>query len=104
MGEFYFDNRYGIDTARELIDLSIDVDLIKKGGAWYTSDLFGESVRFQGVDNFTAWLYEHPECLSVLEKAVMTKYMNKAGEVKPDADIDEPIDEDYNQTMFTDEG
>ena len=103
VGEFYFDNRYGIDTARELIDLSVDVDLIKKGGAWYTSDLFGESVRFQGADNFTAWLYEHPEYLSVLEKAVMTKYMNKTGGVKPDVGIDEPIDEGYNQTMFTDE-
>ena len=56
----------GISKYGELIDLGIKLDLVEKGGAWYT---LGE-MRFQGRDNFKEYLKSNPEVADKLEEAI----------------------------------
>jgi recombination protein RecA len=60
-----FDIMYneGISKIGDLIDLGVDKNIIKKGGAWFT---FGED-RFQGREQFRNSLSENPEMLKDLE-------------------------------------
>ena len=53
----------GISKYGDLIDLGVKLDLIEKGGAWYT---LGD-MRFQGRDNVKDYLKENPEIADELE-------------------------------------
>ncbi|MCP5062637.1 MAG: recombinase RecA [Ignavibacteriae bacterium] len=59
----------GISKAGELIDIGVDKDVIKKGGAWFT---FGED-RFQGREQFRTQLRENEEMMNNLERDVKIK-------------------------------
>lgn len=50
----------GIDKIRELIDVSIDYNLIKKNGAWF-SDAEDETLKFQGIQGLYDYIVAHPE-------------------------------------------
>jgi recombination protein RecA len=65
-GEFDIMFGEGISKYGELIDLGIRLDLIEKGGAWYT---LGE-MRFQGRDNFKEYLKENPDVADKLEEQI----------------------------------
>jgi recombination protein RecA len=65
-GEFDIMFGEGISKYGELIDLGVRLDLIEKGGSWYT---LGES-RFQGRDNLKAYLKENPEIADDLESKI----------------------------------
>ena len=56
----------GISKYGELIDLGVKLDLIEKGGAWYT---IGET-RLQGRDNLKDYLKEHPDVADDLEAQI----------------------------------
>ena len=45
----------GIDTIGDLVDLSVGLGIIEKGGAWYTV----EGERYQGRDNLIAGVREN---------------------------------------------
>ena len=66
--EAYFDIMYGKGISRtgEIVDLGVDYDLIKKGGAWFT---IGEE-RLQGRDNAKKYLEEHEEVAQKLEEEI----------------------------------
>lgn len=66
--EAYFDIMYGEGISRtgELIDLGVDYELIKKGGAWFTIN----EERFQGRDNAKKYLAEHPDVADELEAKI----------------------------------
>lgn len=66
--EAYFDIMYGEGISRtgELIDLGVDYDLIKKGGAWFTIN----EERFQGRDNAKKYLAENPDVADELEAKI----------------------------------
>ena len=66
--EAEFDIMYGegISKVGEIIDLAVKLDLIEKGGAWYT---VGET-RLQGRDNVKTYLKEHPEIADELEEKI----------------------------------
>ncbi len=66
--EAEFDIMYGEGISRigEIIDLGVKLDLIEKGGAWYT---LGDQ-RFQGRDNVKKYLTEHPEVADELEARI----------------------------------
>jgi len=66
--EAEFDIMYGegISKTGEIIDLGVRLELIEKGGAWYT---VGEN-RFQGKDNVKTFLKENPEECDKLEAAI----------------------------------
>ena len=54
--DFYFrGDPIGIDTIGDLVDLSVGLGIIEKGGAWYTV----EGERYQGRDNLIAGVREN---------------------------------------------
>ncbi len=69
--EVEFDILYneGISKAGDLIDMAVNTDIVKKGGAWFT---FGED-RFQGREQFRSALNENKDLLQKLEKEVKIK-------------------------------
>jgi len=64
----------GISRSGEVLDLSVELDLIKKSGAWYN---IGDEKLGQGRDNARQYLEEKPELLNELEKKVRTHYKLK---------------------------
>ena len=66
--EAEFDIMYGegISKIGEIIDLAVKLDLIEKGGAWYT---VGET-RLQGRDNVKEYLKQNPEIADELEQKI----------------------------------
>jgi recombination protein RecA len=65
-GEFDIMFGEGISKFGELIDLGVRLELIEKGGAWYT---IGET-RLQGRDSMKDYLKEHPEVADDLERQI----------------------------------
>lgn len=70
--EAEFDIMYGegISKIGELIDLGVELDLIEKGGAWFT---LGEN-RVQGRDNLKKFLVDNPETAGELEADIRRDY------------------------------
>lgn len=56
----------GISKTGELIDIAVGMELIKKGGAWFT--LYDQ--RFQGRDAVKTMLEENPEVFAKLDREV----------------------------------
>jgi recombination protein RecA len=80
-----FDIVYGKGVSREgsLIDVGVDLGIVKKSGAWYTYE--GEQLG-QGRENAKAFLAENPELMVEISDKIFTK----AG-IKTDG-IPEPVD------------
>ena len=66
--EAEFDIMYGegISKVGEIIDLGVKLEIIDKGGAWYT---IGET-RLQGRDNAKAYLRENPQVADRIEAEI----------------------------------
>ncbi len=66
--EAEFDIIYGqgISKVGEIIDLAVKLDIIEKGGAWYT---VGEA-RLQGRDNVREYLEANPEVMAKIEAEI----------------------------------
>ncbi len=64
-----FDIMYGKGISREgsLIDIGVDLDIVKKSGAWYTYE--GEQLG-QGRENAKTFLTENPEVMMEIENRV----------------------------------
>jgi recombination protein RecA len=64
-----FDIIYGKGVSKEgsLIDVGVDIEIIKKSGAWYTYE--GDQLG-QGKENARQFLMEHPEIASEIERRV----------------------------------
>jgi recombination protein RecA len=84
-----FDIVYGKGVSREgsLIDVGVDLDIVKKSGAWYTYE--GEQLG-QGRENAKAFLAENPELMVEISDKIFTKAgINKDGAPEPEP---EPVD------------
>ena len=66
--EAEFDIMYGEGISRygELVDLAVKLDIIEKGGAWYTCG----DVRIQGRDGMKQYLKDHPEVANEVEAKI----------------------------------
>lgn len=66
--EAEFDIIYGegISKLGEIIDLGVKLDIIEKGGAWFTCN----GVRIQGRDNVKTYLIENPEVCAQIEAQI----------------------------------
>lgn len=64
-----FDIIYGYGISREgsLIDLGVELDIIKKSGAWYSWD---EERLGQGKENVREYLKDNPDINAALEKRI----------------------------------
>jgi recombination protein RecA len=92
-----FDIMYGQGISREgsLIDLSVDLGIVKKSGAWFTYE--GEQLG-QGRENAKTYLKQNPEVMmeisdKVLIAAGLKEVEGAADEVFTEAD-EAPIDLD----------
>ena len=66
--EAEFDIMYGegISKTGEIVDLAVKLDIIDKGGAWFTVD----GVRIQGRDAVKQYLIDNPEVSDKIEQAI----------------------------------
>jgi len=90
-----FDIMYGKGISREgsLIDMSVDLGIVKKSGAWFTYE--GEQLG-QGRENAKTFLIENPEVMMEISDKVLTAAGLKPGEgeepvVAGVAGLDEPV-------------
>jgi recombination protein RecA len=67
-----FDIMYGKGISREgsLLDIGVDIGLVKKSGAWYTYD--GEQLG-QGRENAKLFLAEHPEVMVEISERIRSQ-------------------------------
>jgi recombination protein RecA len=67
-----FDIMYGKGISREgaLLDVGVDIGLVKKSGAWYTYD--GEQLG-QGRENAKQFLAEHPEVMVEISERIRSQ-------------------------------
>jgi recombination protein RecA len=67
-----FDIMYGKGISREgsLLDVGVDIGLVKKSGAWYTYD--GEQLG-QGRENAKVFLAEHPEVMVEISERIRSQ-------------------------------
>lgn len=75
-----FDIMYGkgISKEGELIDLAMDMGIIKRSGAWF---YYGEIRMAQGRDNAKIYLNENPELFQEIQQKVMAAMKQDAAEV-----------------------
>lgn len=98
--EAEFDIMYGQGISRdgELLDLAVQLDIIKKSGAWFS---YGEERIGQGRDNAKEFLRNNPEIATKVEEELMankdklsfsrqTKKGKKSGKADDTADDERP--------------
>ena len=83
-----FDILYGVGISREgsLIDLGVDLGIIKKSGAWYTYE--GDQLG-QGKENSRAFLIDNPELAAEIENKIRASYVTATIDPELAAAIDE---------------
>ena len=90
-----FDIIYGVGISREgsLIDLGVEVGVVKKAGAWYTyeADQLG-----QGKENARAFLIDNPDLANDIEKKIREHYVP----IVVDAELVAAIDEATAEVDF----
>jgi len=71
--EAEFDIIYGKGISKEgnILDISVNLDIVNKSGAWFSYN--GEKIG-QGRDNSKTYLFEHPEISAELEEKIRTHY------------------------------
>ena len=88
-----FDIMYGKGISREgsLVDIGVDLGLVKKSGAWYTYE--GEQLG-QGRENAKTFLAENPEIMVEISDRILQQVgIRAAGDTddEDDIDLDAPI-------------
>lgn len=84
--EAEFDMMYGVGISRtgEVLDIAVDLDIIKKGGSWFS---YGDRKLGQGRDNVKELLKNEPELMKEIEEQIIARkdeYMEKAAGKKKD--------------------
>src|SRR5689334_22327957 len=89
-----FDIMYGKGISREgsLLDVAVDLSIVKKSGAWYTYD--GEQLG-QGRENAKVFLAENPEVMMEIAERILAQ----VGISKTDAEVPQEIDLDVPITL-----
>jgi recombination protein RecA len=91
-----FDIMYGTGISREgsLLDVAVDMGLVRKSGSWFTYE--GEQLG-QGRENAKTFLRENPQLMAEIDELVRQQMAPKDGEADSDSDSpsmdpdDEPI-------------
>ncbi len=86
-----FDIMFGTGISREgsILDVAVDLGLVKKSGAWFTYE--GEQLG-QGRENVKTFLRENPQLMAEIDDRVRQQLTPKepaeADRVKPDTEVD----------------
>lgn len=111
--EAEFDMMYGQGISRtgEVLDIAVDLDIIRKGGSWFS---YKDQKLGQGRDNVKELLKNNPELMQEIEEQILTRkseLMNNNPDDKKDKkskatavaaagtddDIISDIDEDFDE-------
>ena len=105
--EATFDMMYGQGISRtgEVLDMAVELDIIKKGGSWFS---YKDQKLGQGRDNVKELLKNNPELMEEIEKQILERRSeimnnNKNNEpVKPventdNSEIIDDIDEEFDE-------
>ena len=70
--ECEFDIMYGEGISRtgEVLDLAVDLGVVKKGGAWFS---YNDEKLGQGRDNAKIFLKEHPDTMKEIEEKIKVR-------------------------------
>ncbi len=79
----------GISREGELIDLGVEIGLVKKAGSWYS---YKDAKIGQGKDNVRGYLKEHPEIAEEIDKAVRAHFLSPDDAVAEDDSADDEAD------------
>jgi len=87
-----FDIIYGVGISREgsLIDLGVEIGIVKKSGAWYTYE--GDQLG-QGKENARAFLIDNPDLAQEIEAKIREHYVPTVVDSELAAAIDEAVAE-----------
>lgn len=90
-GQAEFDIMYGegISKAGDVLDLATSLNIINKGGAWYS---YGE-LRWQGRENAKQYLKDNPSLLRELENKVRKHYQLDVLETPEEDVLNEILDD-----------
>lgn len=105
--EATFDMMYGQGISRtgEVLDMAVELDIIKKGGSWFS---YNDQKLGQGRDNVKELLKNNPEMMEEIEKQILERQaeiMNASGkpektkpvEVPEDDEVIDDTDEDFEE-------
>ena len=83
-----FDIIYGVGISREgsLLDMGVELGIVKKSGAWYTYE--GDQLG-QGKENSRAFLIDNPDLANEIEKKIRESFVPVAVDPALIAEIDE---------------
>lgn len=90
----------GISRAGEVIDLSVEEDIVEKSGAWYSYN--GERLG-QGKENAKKTLKENPELFEEIERKLRSALGFGESIEVPEEKKDEEDDKDAAETLAEDE-
>ena len=84
--ECVFDIMYGegISHSGEVLDLAAELDIVKKGGAWYS---YNDEKIGQGRDNAKSFLEQHPDIMNEIEYKIRKKLDIAIPEYLSDVDV-----------------
>ena len=87
-----FDIIYGVGISREgsLIDLGVEIGVVKKSGAWFTYE--GDQLG-QGKENARAFLIDNPDLANEIESKIREHYTATVVDSELVAAIDEAVAE-----------
>ena len=87
-----FDIIYGVGISREgsLIDLGVEIGVVKKSGAWFTYE--GDQLG-QGKENARAFLIDNPDLANEIEAKIREHYVPTVVDSELAAAIDEAVAE-----------
>lgn len=89
--EAEFDIIYGkgISKVGELVDMGLELEVLKRSGAWF---YYGETRIGQGRDNVKQLFEDNPEFAAEIEEKVRNRYAEiMAAKIKKDIPEDEPV-------------
>jgi len=92
----------GIDPIDQIIDFSIDFNIIEKGGAWYTIPIL-DGLKLNGNQNIYKHLEENPDAQKILSDEI-NKHLD-GGDSEEDSevvDVDTPDDNDEDEDQDQD--
>ena len=80
--EAEFDMMYGVGISREsnILDVAVNLDIIKKGGSWFS---YGEDRLGQGRENVKQYMIENPDFTDDIENQIREKLGMPLLERKP---------------------
>ncbi len=97
-----FDIMYGKGISREggVLDIGVDIGIVKKSGAWYTYE--GEQLG-QGRENAKKFLHENPEIMIEISERIRTKMGLGDERPEPTGDVVELDPDDRRSASTTDD-